>query len=466
MKLTLPEDLAVAERLPGAARPAGAPGSGFDVHAFAPDRPLILCGVRIPHELGLAGHSDADVAFHAVTDAVLGTIGAGDIGSHFPPSDPHWRDAELGHVPAPCGGAAGRARRADRECRPGDRLRAPEDRAAPGGDDGAAGRGAGARSGPGERQGHDQRAAWASPAAAKASRRRRWSAWRWGAERMAPVSAGLRPAGRPPCSRPASGQGLRLATAKSCTGGLIVGCLTEIAGSSAVVDRGYVVYDNRAKVEMLGVREATLAAHGAVSEATAREMVRGRPASSGCDLAVAVTGIAGPGGGSAGQARGPGPSRRWPAGRGRSATQRRVFAGDRAAVRLATVEAALRSPWRWSAMSHVNQLGQPIGEPVPGWARAAATGPHADRRAGSAASSRSTPPATPRALFEANRRDAEGGCGPTWPMARSHPPEAYRAWAEAAAESRGSAVPRHRRPSQRAGRGRRRLPADRARRRA
>ena len=65
---------------------------------------------------------------------------------------------------------------------------------------------------------------------------------------------------------------VRLATAESCTGGLIAGCLTEIAGSSAVVDRGYVVYDNRAKIEMLGVREATLAEHGAVSEETAREI--------------------------------------------------------------------------------------------------------------------------------------------------------------------------------------------------
>ena len=65
---------------------------------------------------------------------------------------------------------------------------------------------------------------------------------------------------------------MRLATAESCTGGLIAGCLTEIAGSSAVVDRGYVVYDNRAKAEMLGVREETLTAHGAVSEETAREI--------------------------------------------------------------------------------------------------------------------------------------------------------------------------------------------------
>jgi 2-C-methyl-D-erythritol 4-phosphate cytidylyltransferase/2-C-methyl-D-erythritol 2,4-cyclodiphosphate synthase len=93
MKLTLPGDMEVGQAL----LRAGArwrTGIGFDVHAFAPDRPLILCGVPVPHELGLAGHSDADVAFHAVTDALLGTIGAGDIGSHFPPSDPRWKDAD------------------------------------------------------------------------------------------------------------------------------------------------------------------------------------------------------------------------------------------------------------------------------------------------------------------------------------------------------------------------------------
>ncbi|MFZ1426285.1 MAG: bifunctional 2-C-methyl-D-erythritol 4-phosphate cytidylyltransferase/2-C-methyl-D-erythritol 2,4-cyclodiphosphate synthase [Geminicoccaceae bacterium] len=93
MKLTLPADVAVAERfLSPAVR--WRTGLGFDVHAFAPDRPLFLCGVRVPHELGLAGHSDADVALHAVTDAIMGTIGAGDIGSHFPPSDPQWRDVD------------------------------------------------------------------------------------------------------------------------------------------------------------------------------------------------------------------------------------------------------------------------------------------------------------------------------------------------------------------------------------
>ena len=93
LKLTLPGDLAAAEAhlAPGT---RWRTGIGFDVHPFAPDRPLILCGVRIPHELGLAGHSDADAALHAVTDAILGTIGAGDVGDHFPPDDPRWRDAD------------------------------------------------------------------------------------------------------------------------------------------------------------------------------------------------------------------------------------------------------------------------------------------------------------------------------------------------------------------------------------
>jgi nicotinamide-nucleotide amidase len=138
----------------------------------------------------------------------------------------------------------------------------------------------------------------------------------------------------------AGAKGLRLATAESCTGGLIVGCLTEVPGSSAVVDRGYVVYDNRAKIDMLGVKEVTLATHGAVSEPVAREMVEGVLTRSGCDLAVAVTGIAGPGGGSAEK----------PVGLvhiavGRSGVAanhaRHLFPGDRAAVRLAAVEAAL-----------------------------------------------------------------------------------------------------------------------------
>ena len=68
-------------------------GIGYDSHRFAPDRPLVLGGVRIDHDLGLSGHSDADVVLHAVTDAILGAISAGDIGDHFADSDPQWAGA-------------------------------------------------------------------------------------------------------------------------------------------------------------------------------------------------------------------------------------------------------------------------------------------------------------------------------------------------------------------------------------
>lgn len=91
---------------------------------------------------------------------------------------------------------------------------------------------------------------------------------------------------------------LTVATAESCTGGLIVGALTAIAGSSSVVDRGFVTYSNAAKTEMIGVAAATLENHGAVSRETALEMAEGALAHSAATLAVAVTGIAGPGGGS------------------------------------------------------------------------------------------------------------------------------------------------------------------------
>ena len=94
-------------------------------------------------------------------------------------------------------------------------------------------------------------------------------------------------------------RGLMVATAESCTGGLIAGALTEISGSSAVVDRGFVTYTNTAKVEMLGVQEETLAGFGAVSRETALQMVHGALFRSRAHFAVAVTGIAGPGGGSA-----------------------------------------------------------------------------------------------------------------------------------------------------------------------
>lgn len=102
LKLTLPEDLAIAEGWLGKAEP-GPPGSslavlrigqGFDVHAFAEGRPLILGGVEIPHPQGLAGHSDADVLLHAIADALLGAAALDDIGAHFPDTDPRWKGAD------------------------------------------------------------------------------------------------------------------------------------------------------------------------------------------------------------------------------------------------------------------------------------------------------------------------------------------------------------------------------------
>jgi nicotinamide-nucleotide amidase len=94
----------------------------------------------------------------------------------------------------------------------------------------------------------------------------------------------------------ARARGLRVATAESCTGGLVAGAITDIAGSSDVFDRGFVTYSNAAKVQMLGVSADTLARHGAVSEEVAREMARGARDRSDAQVAVSVTGIAGPGG--------------------------------------------------------------------------------------------------------------------------------------------------------------------------
>jgi 2-C-methyl-D-erythritol 4-phosphate cytidylyltransferase/2-C-methyl-D-erythritol 2,4-cyclodiphosphate synthase len=92
-KVTTTDDLARAERLIASRLADVRTGQGFDVHAFGPGDQVWLCGIAVPHEAGLVGHSDADVGLHALTDALLGAIGAGDIGMHFPPSDPKWRGA-------------------------------------------------------------------------------------------------------------------------------------------------------------------------------------------------------------------------------------------------------------------------------------------------------------------------------------------------------------------------------------
>ena len=136
--------------------------------------------------------------------------------------------------------------------------------------------------------------------------------------------------------------GYRVVIAESCTGGLIAGALTEIPGASEVVERGYVTYSNRAKEQDLGVPAALLAAYGAVSAETAAAMVTGALARSPADIAVAVTGIAGPGGGSADKPVGLvylGVLRR--DGKTAATVKRRVFAGGRRDIRQAAVQQAL-----------------------------------------------------------------------------------------------------------------------------
>jgi len=135
--------------------------------------------------------------------------------------------------------------------------------------------------------------------------------------------------------------GLHIATAESCTGGLIAALLTEIAGSSDVFERGFVTYSNAAKTEMLGVPAAMIEAHGAVSEPVARAMAEGALAHSAADIAIAVTGVAGPGGGS--PEKPVGLVHLAVARRGTPTEHRRCEFGDigRNGVRAATVDVAL-----------------------------------------------------------------------------------------------------------------------------
>lgn len=135
--------------------------------------------------------------------------------------------------------------------------------------------------------------------------------------------------------------GLMLATAESCTGGGVAHAVTEIAGSSAWFERGFVTYANQAKIEMLGVRPETLQQHGAVSEATVREMVAGALRHSPAQVALAVSGIAGPGGGT--------PEKpvgtvwfAWALRGGAVQVRRHHLPGDRAAVRAQSVRIALQ----------------------------------------------------------------------------------------------------------------------------
>jgi nicotinamide-nucleotide amidase len=130
------------------------------------------------------------------------------------------------------------------------------------------------------------------------------------------------------------------ATAESCTGGGVAQAITAIAGSSEVFDRGFVTYSNEAKVEMLRVEPALIEAHGAVSEAVAQAMARGALAASRADVAVAITGIAGPGGGTAAKPVGT-VCFAWATRAGRCLARTRRLAGDRGAVRDASARIAI-----------------------------------------------------------------------------------------------------------------------------
>jgi PncC family amidohydrolase len=133
--------------------------------------------------------------------------------------------------------------------------------------------------------------------------------------------------------------GLSITTAESCTGGLVAALLTEIPGASALFNQGYITYANSAKTQLLGVPEATLEAHGAVSETVAAAMAEGARQKAAADIAIAITGIAGPGGGSTEK----------PVGTvfialacaAHREVRRHHFHGDRQAIRLQSVEAAL-----------------------------------------------------------------------------------------------------------------------------
>ena len=135
-------------------------------------------------------------------------------------------------------------------------------------------------------------------------------------------------------------KGLRIATAEACTGGLIAGCLTAVAGSSDVVERGFITYSNASKQELLGVQEGLILEHGAVSEPVARAMAEGAIDRSHAQLGVAITGIAGPSG--ATEIKPVGLVHIAAARAGRETSHRRhVLEGDREAIRMQSIDAAL-----------------------------------------------------------------------------------------------------------------------------
>ncbi len=307
VKITWPRDIQMAEQRMSGGFPDVRTGNGYDVHAFEPGDHVTLCGVAIPHDKKLSGHSDADVALHALTDALLATCGAGDIGTHFPPSDPQWRGAAsrifVEHAVAIVRARGGRIANADITLI----CEAPRIGPHRDGNDGGADRNARHFRRPDFGQSDDQRAARLHRA--RGGHRRD----RDGNRRLSRESARMTdipdkkhldqfsdlPQLADRFLKACFARKFWLRRPKSCTGGMIISLLTDIPGSSSMVDRGFVTYSNDAKIEMLGVSATTLDAHGAVSRETALEMATGALARSHAGIALAVTGIAGPDGGSA-----------------------------------------------------------------------------------------------------------------------------------------------------------------------